>query len=271
MAKKEMTAQESKVLKSCYMWGHTVFLNFNQTKMEANCFTMAMSPAIESIYGDDMEGKKEAYARHQAFFNTHTAALQLILGLCVAMEKDVHDGKIPGSTIEAIKAALMGPTAGMFDALFFNCLRVIVAGICIGLANQGNPLAPLLFVLLYAGTQEIARWTLINLGYSLGTSFIDVAFKSGVMNILTRCASIMGLTMVGAMTATTVNVPLKWVLSVGGTEVVILDVLNSIYPGILSIALVLLMLNLIKKGKRPVALIIGILVFGVVGAFLGLF
>jgi PTS system mannose-specific IID component len=250
---------------------HLVFTDFNMTKMEANGFTMTMSPAIESIYGDDIEGKKAAYARHQAFFNTHAVAFDFIAGLCYAMERDCKDGKVPGETIDAIKASLMGPTAGMFDSIFFNCLRVIGAGIAIGLCSQGNILGTLIFILFYGVSQSVLKYILLKLGYTLGTSFIDMVFNSGLMSIATRSASILGLIMVGSMTATTVGVPLNWVINIGETSVVVLDLFEAIYPGILSLALVLLMMSLIKKGKRPTILIIGLLVVALLGALVGIF
>lgn len=207
MEKKVVSAEENKILKKMFWNSHLVFTNFNMTKMQANGFTMTMAPAVESIYGDDIEGKKAAYARHQSFFNTHAVAFNFIAGLCYALEKDCHDGKVPGETIDAIKASLMGPTAGMFDSIFFNCLRVIGAGIAIGLCSQGNILGTFIFILLYGISQSLLKWVLLKLGYTLGTSFIDTVFNSGLMSVATRCASILGLMMVGAMTATTVGFP----------------------------------------------------------------
>lgn len=272
MAKKnQLTAEENSILKKMFIRSHLVFTNFNMTKMEANGFTMTMSPAIEAIYGDDMEQKKAAYARHQAFFNTHAVAFNFIAGMCYAMERDCKEGKVPGETIDAIKASLMGPTAGMFDSVFFNCLRVIGAGIAIGLCAQGNFLGTIIFILLYGVMQSVLKYILLKLGYTLGTSFIDSIFSSGLMASATRSASILGLMMVGAMTATTVGVPMDWTVTVGDTSVVIQDLFTAIYPGILSIGLVLLMMFLIKKGRRPVQLILGLLVVALLGALVGIF
>ena len=78
MEKKVVSAEENKILKKMFWNSHLVFANFNMTKMEANGFTMTMAPAVESIYGDDIEGKKAAYARHQSFFNTHAVAFNFI-------------------------------------------------------------------------------------------------------------------------------------------------------------------------------------------------
>lgn len=77
MEKKVLTPEEKKVLKSMFFRSHLVFTSFNMVKMEANGFTITMAPAIESIYKDDMEGKREAYLRHQNFFNTHAVPVQL--------------------------------------------------------------------------------------------------------------------------------------------------------------------------------------------------
>lgn len=273
MAKKNtLTAAENSMLKKMFWLSHLVFVNFTMAKMEANAFTMSMSPAIEAIYGDDKEAKGAAYVRHNAFFNTHAVALSFIVGIAAAMEKDVAAGKIPGSTVDAIKASLMGPTAGMFDSIFFNCLRVIAAGIAIGLCQTGNPLGILVFILPYGVTQSIMKWILIKLGYSMGLSFIDTVFSSGLIAHATQCASILGLMMVGAMTATTVNVPLNWTITINGAVTEILPLFDAIYPGILSLGIVLLMMFLIKKkGAKPLTLILGLLVLGIVGAFFGIF
>lgn len=268
---KGISTEDNAVLRKMFIMSHSVFMNFNMTKMEANCFTNTMAPAIEQVYVDDPEGKREAYLRHQAFFNTHAVALDFIAGLSYALEKDCAEGKVPGQTIEAIKASLMGPTAGMFDSLFFNCLRVIGAGIAIGLCSQGNIAGTLIFILLYGVTQSILKWFLLKAGYTLGTSFIDSVYNSGLMQVATKAASILGVMMVGCMTATTVGFPLNWTVTIGDTSLVVLDLFESIYPGILSVAIVLIMLAFIKKGVRPIVLIFGLLIFCLLGAAVGIF
>jgi len=165
----------------------------------------------------------------------------------------------------------MGPTAGMFDSLFFNCLRIIAAGVAIGLCSQGNFLGVPIFILLYGVTQSVLKYFCVKFGYIYGTSFIDQVFSSGLMPALRKSASILGVMMVGAMTAGIVNVPLNWTIHMGQTSVVVADVLNSIFPGILSIILVLFLMSLIKKGRRPVQLIVGIFAVAFIGAFIGIF
>lgn len=270
-ATQELTASEKATLNKMFVLSHSVFLGFNMTTMEANGFTVTMSPAIEEIYADDSEGKREAYRRHQSFFNTHAVAFNFIAGLVYALERDLKAGKVTPGVIDAAKVSLMGPTAGMFDSLFFNCLRVIGAGVAMGLCAQGNALGVLAFILIYGVSQSVLKFILLRLGYTLGISAIGAVFESGLMQVAAKAASILGLIMVGAMTATTVNVPLAWTLGSGDTAVVIGDLLDGIYPGILSIAIVMVCMWLTKKGVRPLQIILGIIAIALLGAFLGVF
>ena len=271
MAKTQLSAQEKKTLRSMFWNSGLVFSGFNMVKMEGNAFCCTMAPAIAELYTDPEERKK-ALVRHNNFFNTHAVLFSFIAGLAYAMEKEkMTKGTVDDDTIENIKVALMGPTAGIGDAFFFNCVRVIAAGIAIGLCSEGNLLGVLLFVLLYGGSQVIARWYLLRVGYTMGTSFIDSVFSTGLMNSLTKAAAILGLSMVGAMVASMVTVPLAWTIDVGQTSVDVLSVVDSIMPGILSIVLVFGMVSLIKKGVRPVTLVLGILVISIVLAFFGIF
>lgn len=81
----------------------------------------------------------------------------------------------------------------------------------------------------------------------------------------------MGITMVGAMVASSVKVKLAWTITIGEASVVVLDILDSIIPGILSIVLVFGFMKLIKKGYKPITLVFGILVISIVLAFFGIF
>lgn len=210
--------------------------------------------------------------RHDGFFNTHAVLFSLIAGITYALERQKKEtGAVDDTTIENIKVALMGPTAGIGDAFFFNCLRVIAAGIAIGLCSQANILGVLLFILIYGGSQLAGSWYLLKTGYKYGTTFIDTIFSSGLMQALTKAASIMGITMVGAMVASSVKVKLAWTITIGEASVVVLDILDSIIPGILSIVLVFGLMKLIKKGYKPITLVFGILVISIVLAFFGIF
>jgi PTS system mannose-specific IID component len=272
MEKVALTEQEKKLMKQVQLRSHLVFQSFTMVQMQANGFTMTLEPALEQIYADDPEGKKEAYARAQEFFNTHAVPFSFIAGLTWAMEKKhKEDGSVDGATIENIKSALMGPTAGMFDSLFFNCLRVIAAGIGIGLCSQGSFLGTIIFILIYGVPQSIVKFLFVKWGYVYGTSLIENVFNSGVMNSFTKAASILGMIMIGAMTAGLVNVPLTLTINIGETSVVLADIFNSIFPGLLGVLLLFWYVRLIRKGVRPTRLVLLTLAIGILGALIGIF
>lgn len=272
MSRFNVTKQEDSILKRMFLRSHTAVIGFSMVKMQSNGFTLTMAPAINEVYKDDEEGKKEAFKRTQNFFNTNTIPFSFIAGLTYALEKEKKEkGTVDGNTIENIKAALMGPTAGMFDSIWFNAIRVIAGGIGIGLCAQGNILGTILFILLFAATQCIAKYYGTYLGYTVGTSFIDKIFNSGLISALTKSASVMGLMMIGYMIATLVNVPIALTFTFGENMVSVAEILDSIFPGILGLGLTFLLMNRIKKGMRPPVLILIIFVVSLVGAFFGIF
>lgn len=271
MAKQAFTNTEKKTLRSMFWRSGMAFSGYNMVKMEGNAFCATMAPAINELYSDEEE-RKRALKRHNGFFNTHAVPFAFIAGLTYALEKEKAEKKtVDDDTIESIKVSLMGPTAGIGDAFFFNCFRIIAAGIAMGLASQGSVLGPLLFLLIYGGSQVAARWYLLRAGYTMGTSFIDQVFSSGLLSSLTKAASILGISMTGAMVASMVNVKLAWTITIGETSVVVLDVLNSVMPGILSVVLLFGLVALIKKGKKPITLVVGILAASIVLAAAGIF
>ena len=263
--------EEKKVLRKMYWAMFLQGVTFTMTKMTANGVTIVMNAALDQVYRDDPEGRKEALVRHNQFYNCHSVVTCFIAGLCYALEKEkVEKGSVTGETIQNIKVSLMGPGAGIGDALFFNCLRVIAAGIGIGLCATGNILGAVLFVLLYAGVQLICRWYMLRAGFTMGTSFIEKMFESGLVDALTKAASILGIIVIGSMVPA-VSVALNWTINISGASVVVADVLNSIMPNLLSVGVVLGMMVLIRKGVKSTKIVIGVLLGSIVLAALGIF
>ena len=269
--KNELSKEETKILRAMYWRSGLAMSGFNLVKMEGNAFCATMAPVINELYKDEEE-RRAALLRHNGFFNTNAVCFPFIAGMTYALEKEKNENHdVTDDTIESIKVSLMGPTAGIGDALFFNCLRIIAAGIAMGLSAKGSILGPILFVLLYGGVQMYARWKFLNIGYTMGTSFIDKIFSSGLMTSMTKAASILGISMVGAMVATMVNVKLAWEINIGETSLVVLDVINSIVPNLLSIVLIFSLMKMIKKGFKPITLVIGILLISILLSAVGVF
>lgn len=272
--KVELTDIEKKNLRSLFwrsghMWG-----DFTMVKMEGNTYAYAMLPVINEVYADNEELATEAFVRNTEFFNTHAATAGLNLGLSYALERERSKDPelVTGEMITNVKTSLMGPLAAVGDSIFFNCIRVIAAGIGISLASQGNPIGVLLFVAIYGLAFLGVKWYLINLGYTLGTKSITEAFKSGIVANLSKAACVMGLMMVGSLTSSMVEISTPLVIPMGsGTEMVVQDIFDSVFPGILKLALLFFCVKMIRKKVQPIALIAIILAFGIIGALVGIF
>jgi mannose/fructose/N-acetylgalactosamine-specific phosphotransferase system component IID len=271
---KQLTPIEKKNLRHMLWTSGQFWSDFTMVKMEGNCYAYCMLPVINEVYGDNEELKKEAFVRNTEFFNTHASAAGLVLGLSYALEREraADPEKVPGEMITNIKTSLMGPLAAVGDSIFFNCIRVISAGVGISLASQGNPLGVLLFVGIYGGIFLALKWYLLNLGYSVGTDTITKAFKSGIIQSVSDAACAMGLIMVGSIVSSMVSITSPMVIPMGGgTEMVLQDIFDGIIPGFLKLVLLFGVVTLIRKKWKPIWIIFLILSIGVVGSVIGVF
>lgn len=166
----------------------------------------------------------------------------------------------------------MGPLAGIGDSIFWGVLRVIAAGIAVGLGMSGNILAPVVFLLLFNVPSILIRYYGTFLGYRLGSEYIQKMYESGLMSILTKCASIVGLVMVGGMTAGMVTFQSKFELMMEGSSILNLQsMLDQIFVGIVPLGLTLLCYYLLKKKNISVTmLIIGVILLGILLSCLGI-
>ena len=106
---------------------------FCYERMQNVGFAYQMVPALKKLYPDKKEAS-EALKRHLAIFNTTPAIVSFITGAAIAMEEKFKKAKDAGEecdeeSINAVKAALMGPLAGIGDSFFWGTFRIIGAGI----------------------------------------------------------------------------------------------------------------------------------------------
>lgn len=128
---------------------------------------------LKKIYANDPHRYLESLKRNSQFFNTNQHLAPFIMGLTLSMEKEnAANPNFDTSSINGIKVALMGPFAGVGDSFFYGVLRIIATGIAIGLASQGNPLGPLLFLLIYNIPSYLLRYYGGVMGYRLGSKYI---------------------------------------------------------------------------------------------------
>ncbi len=266
-------ADERKMLKKAFWRSFTLYAAVSPAKQGASGFSYALMPFINKFYKNDEEGRKQALVRSMSYFNTTITCSTFIMGLVASMEKkNSEQADFDANSINAVKSSLMGPLAGIGDSIFWGVLRVIAAGIAVGMGMSGNVLAPIIFLLLFNIPSLLVKYYGTFLGYKLGSEYIQKVYESGLMNILTKAASIVGLIMVGGMTASMVTFQSNFELNLKGESILNLQsMLDQIFVGIVPLGLTLLCYYLLKKKSISVTvLIIGVIVLGIVLSLLGI-
>ena len=246
--------------------------SFNYERMMSLGYSYSMLPTIERVYETEEE-KIAAVKRHLEFFNCTAAMSPFIMGVTVAMEEEnKKSDNFDDSSINSMKAGLMGPLSGIGDAIFWGSLRVISAGIGISLALSGNVLGPILFLLVYNIPNILVRYFGIKLGYKFGFSLIDKLASSGTMERVTYLINIIGMIVIGAMVSQMVYINMPIVISGTAEDPYTLQmVFDSIMPNILPVGLTYLFSVLLRKKKVKVSvLIVLVLVVGILGAATGI-
>jgi PTS system mannose-specific IID component len=230
-----------------------------------------MAPILNKLYT-----KKEDIAaglkRQMAFFNTEPSFGCLIHGVNIAMEEQKANGApIGDEEINSLKTGLMGPMAGLGDSIIQGVITPILLAIGIGLAQKGSLVGPALFFVLETiaiVSISFAGWMQ---GYSRGREGITDLLKSGVLRKVLEYAGILGCGVLGALAAQFVSLSTPISMVSGTTTLKLQDMLDKVLPGLLPLALTLVVFYFVRKGKNANAILVALILAGVVGALLKIF
>ena len=247
----------------------------NSEKFESMGFTLSMVPIIEKLY-PNKEDQFKAYARHQEIFLTECQCARTVLGITAAMEERLaNEGDIPEESIGAVKAAMMGPLAGIGDTLYHGTLRPIFAGIGVSLivaSNYTSPLGAILFFLIMGSIGQLINVVGIYKGYEKGTEFVATIEQNGLIDKVREYASILGCIIMGGFSAAFVTINLGITFNAGDTVISLQDTLNSLVPRLLPLTYTLFCYWLLTKKKvSPVMLMLATIAGGTIGYLLGIF
>jgi fructoselysine/glucoselysine PTS system EIID component len=265
---KPAPALSKKIIRSLFFRSLALEANFNFETWQNSGFAYSIIPALKKIYTTRQQ-MSAALKRHLQFFNTSPYGSTLIIGIIAAMEEQKSKSEdFDEESINSVKLGLMGPLAGVFDSLFWGTFKVIAAGIGISFAIKGSVLGPVLFLLIFNLPHLILRYNLTFMGYHLGTKFLQNLAKTNVMDKLTLGSSILGLMMIGSMTATLMNITTPISFGTGGSVVSLQNILDQIIPNVIPLTLTFLTFYFVKKNIKPTWLLLGLLLFGFLGSII---
>lgn len=288
------------------VWLRSTFLqgSWNYERMQNGGWAFAMIPAIKRLY-KTKEERSAALKRHLEFFNTHPYVASPILGVTLALEEERSNGtEVDDITIQGVKVGMMGPLAGIGDPVFWFTVRPILGALGASLAINGNILGPIIFFVAWNLIRMAFTWYTQEFGYKVGSSITD-DLSGGLLQDITRGASILGMFILGALVNRWVSVSFAPTVSsvklsegayidwsklpegVNGIKEALLqqasglsltDVkvttlqnnLDSLIPGLAGLLVTLLCMWLLKKKVSPIAIILGLFATGIIFHVIGL-
>lgn len=250
-------------------------------------FGQSMAPVIDELY-ETKEDKAAALQRHITLFNTESQVGSICNGIAIGMEEQLANGNGSAESIQEAKVALIGPTSAIGDSLWVATIIPLLLTICLSIARAipGSAwVGALLYMIIYPLGTYLLSWKLFNLGYKAGLDGVQRFMASGELDRIMQAITVLGLIVVGALTASFVtcnlNIDIKTAAQVfdsasgtyveGVISVFNLDnLLNNVFPHIVPLALTLGVYNLYtKKNWTPLAIMGMILVLAAVLTAIG--
>ena len=285
------------------VWWRSQFLqgSWNYERMQNLGWAYSLIPAIKKFY-TKKEDQAAALERHLEFFNTHPYVAAPIMGVTLALEEERANGtEIDDAAIQGVKIGMMGPLAGIGDPVFWFTVRPILGALGASLAASGNIIGPLLFFFGWNAIRMAFLWYTQEFGYRAGSE-ITKDMSGGILQDITKGASILGMFIIGVLVKQWVNIGFKIALpsttltdpkayveipdgSVTGEKLV--EILNrapginlgpvkhntlqgqldSLIPGLLGLLLTFLCMWLLKKKVSPIIIIVALFIVGIVAHY----
>lgn len=267
-AKKELSKKD--LIKACALI-YSSETCYNYERLQALGNANMMITVVRKLY-DTKEEQVAALKTYMEFFNTEPSWIGTVIhGIAVSMEEQKANGaEITGEDINALRTGLMGPMAGIGDTVSQAVVYPILAGICCSLALDGNIAGPILFEIVYKVLMIGSGYTCFMLGYKQGKQAIFKMLQSGTLNKITEAFSIIGLTVVGNMAYSRINVGTPLAFKVGEVKIVVQDIFNQLLPGAIPLIIALLVWWMVSKKMNPTLIIAVIFVVGIAASLLGI-
>ena len=233
---------------------------------------MSFYPCLKKLYKGRPEELKEACMRHLSYFNTEQFWGAGVPGIALALEEQKALGApITGEMIESVKAGLMGPFAGLGDSINWVTLRPMWLMFFLPYIAEGHVWAAVAPMVIEIAVTNIEGLTLFPMGYRLGIDAANKLLSSGLFNTFFKFVGVLGMFMVGGLSAglVKVSIPISYVAQ--GGEQTVQTLLDSIIPGLPALAVIMFVyIFLEKKGKKRVNLctlwlVLGALELGCLG------
>ncbi len=241
-------------------------------RLQSIAYCCAFIPSLKKLYGNDPEEYSAALQRHLMFFNTQGIWGSVIHGITLAMEEQRALGAPIGvDAITGIKAGLMGPFAGIGDTIDWATFNPLVYILFIPMAANGNPLGAFFPWFIVGSVTYIEGRIYSGLGYRLGTRAALNLLQGRAINTFISCASVLGLFMMGGLSASMVNVVTPMYIPTSGAPALIqAGILDKVAPGLLALGVILGTYKFIMSGNSMTKATLYLTAFGLIMGAIGI-
>ena len=260
----------NKVLKKAYLsWMLWSYSLLNSERQTGETMMKMFNDVREDLYPNDPDKQQELLKRHSNFFNTAAELGAIVPGVVLGMEAEkANGGDIPEPLITSVKQALGGPFAGLGDSLLPGTLCPILLGIALGLSKNGEITGPIFYLVVFSAIMFPLTWFLFKSGAKLGLSAAEKVLSGGLKDRITNAIDVIGLCIIGAITAQYTNVNIGLTYTSGDLTIQVGQMIEAILPGLTKlIAFLLVFFFMKKKNVSTVKMILIIAVVAVVGYF----
>lgn len=236
-----------------WWWANEVPHTFD--RMLAPSFLFGMMPSLRKIYKDNTM-LAEAYQRHLMFFNTQACwGGGTLTGIAISLEESraiaLHEGNVEGAVdttlINNTKVGLMGPLAGIGDAIDSGTVQYIFIAIFLPWAQEGNALGALLPFILFSTVTFIYGFYFTKMGYHLGRNAAKEIMTGNKIKNVIDGLGVLGLFMMGILAAQYVKLSSSLEFTINNKTFIIQEILNKILPGLIPLVVVLVLYNYFDK------------------------
>lgn len=269
---KHVTLSKKDITRAWWRWYFFAEISNSFERLQSLAFCASMVPILTKLY-KTKEDLRAALKRHLVFFNTQGIWGSVIHGITIAMEEQKANGAdIPDEAITGIKTGLMGPFAGIGDTIDWATLKPIIISLFLPFAMQGSSLGVFGPLIMFTAVTIAEGYFFWNLGYKVGRDSVLAILEGGWVQQLITGAGVLGMFMMGALSAKFVKLSTPIEFAVGGKTYVLQQILDNLLPGLLPLLVVFAVyLYLVRKGPKYTKIVLTMLAVGIVSAILGIF
>lgn len=271
MNSNKKTAITKKEFRQMFTRSCTLDSAWNYERQQHINYCYMMIPVLKRLYGDDKEAMAKALNRHLEFMSCTPHLVSFLGGITAAMEEEnVNNPEFDETSISSVKTSLMGPIAGVGDSFFWGTLLTIAVGIGTSLGANGSIMGPIIFFLTINVPGFLSRYYGLKVGYGYGTKFFSTLNEGGLIETITKAASVLGLLVIGSMIPAQVAIETPIELTIGSMVTPLQGYFNDIMPALLPLAAFGIMYTMLGKKVKSTTILLGLVIFGLVTSYFGI-